>query len=70
MDLLTNNNEGLSAEGQQAFTEEEIFRSMKINQESKTPYSDATQVGNLRIVCDNDLQYFDKGLLHRGPLQF
>lgn len=50
MDLLTNNNENLpvglseAEAGQQGYTEEEVFRSMKINQESKTPYSDATQV--------------------------
>ena len=29
---------------QQPMTEDEIFRSMKINDTSKTPYSDATQV--------------------------
>ena len=32
----TSNAEGL--------TEDEVCRSMKVNQESKTPYSDATQV--------------------------
>ena len=30
-------------------TEDEIYRSLKINQESKTPYSDATQVRTLVI---------------------
>lgn len=30
----------------------EVFRSMKINQDSKTPYSDATQVGQALFYFD------------------
>ena len=35
---------GGSAQSGRLHTEEEIYRSMKINDTSKTPYSDATQV--------------------------
>ena len=54
MEFTTTNNNLLSsaeqnkmaAAGQssQQYESEEVFRSMKIDQESKTPYSDATQV--------------------------
>lgn len=33
-----------NAEVGNGLTEDEVCRSMKVNQESKTPYSDATQV--------------------------
>lgn len=42
-----NNNFDIDAmmqEGGKPMTEDEVFRSMKIDQGSKTPYSDATQV--------------------------
>ena len=38
---------GGSAQSGRLHTEEEIYRSMKINDTSKTPYSDATQVSRL-----------------------
>ena len=44
--MLTNNNTDLDLDNldQNYEGQDDVFRSMKINQESKTPYSDATQV--------------------------
>ena len=45
--LVTIPSEQIKAEAGNGQVEDEVFRSMKINQESKTPYSDATQVRKL-----------------------
>jgi hypothetical protein len=46
MESVINNNDS----GYSALSEEEICRSMKVNQESKTPYSDATQVRRVEEI--------------------
>ena len=39
--------------------EDEVFRSMKVDNFSKTPYSDATQVGYIILInIDKCIQYF------------
>jgi hypothetical protein len=42
--MINNNDMSPSGSSGYAQTDEDIRRSMKVNQESKTPYSDATQV--------------------------
>ena len=45
MESIYNNNDmSPSGSSGHTLTEEDINRSMKVNQDSKTPYSDATQV--------------------------
>ena len=48
--LVTIPSEQIKAEAGNGQVEDEVFRSMKINQESKTPYSDATQVRKLYLL--------------------
>ena len=48
--LVTIPSEQIKAEAGNGQVEDEVFRSMKINQESKTPYSDATQVRKLSLL--------------------
>ena len=47
---------------QQPMTEDDIFRSMKINDTSKTPYSDATQV-NTYVARDSNVVVYGAGIL-------
>ena len=60
MESVINNNDS----GYSALSEEEICRSMKISQESKTPYSDATQVRKNGHIFPYNSYTFLRNFIH------
>ena len=63
----TNNNLVMTSDPSKApmETSDEVFRSMKIDQESRTPYSDATQVRRRRGLGPILDGYIDKSKITR-----